>query len=109
MNILVTGYRGFIAKNLIENFKDHHNLALYEWGEDIPSLSGLDWVIHLGAISSTTETNIAKVLSQNLTSSIELFEACVCAGVNFQWSSSASVYGDSLIFTENQPSYPKNF
>jgi ADP-L-glycero-D-manno-heptose 6-epimerase len=65
-------------------------------------------LIHLGAISSTVENNIAKVLSQNLISSIELFEACIDAGVNFQWSSSASVYGDSLVFTEDQPSYPKN-
>jgi ADP-L-glycero-D-manno-heptose 6-epimerase len=108
MNILITGYRGFIAKNLIENFKDHHNLTLYEWGEDIPSLSGLDWVIHLGAISSTTETNISKVLSQNLISSIELFEECIARNINFQWASSASVYGDSLLFTESGPLWPKN-
>lgn len=107
MNILITGNRGFIGQNLVSRFRDH-NLSFYEWGDPFPDVHGLDWVIHLGALSSTTETNIQKVMTQNLTFSIELFEACVAAGVNFQWSSSASVYGDSTTFTENEPLLPKN-
>lgn len=107
MNILITGYRGFIGQNIVEVLSDH-NLSFYEWGDPTPDVRGLDWVIHLGAISSTTETNIKKVINQNLTFSIELFEACVDASVNFQWSSSASVYGDLLLFTENGPLRPKN-
>lgn len=107
MNILVTGHRGFIGQNLVRAFNDY-KLSFYEWGDPFPEVCGLDWVIHLGAISSTTETNVKKVIAQNLTFSIELFEACVGAGVNFQWSSSASVYGDSSSFVESERCYPKN-
>jgi ADP-L-glycero-D-manno-heptose 6-epimerase len=57
------------------------------------NIEGFDWVIHLGAISSTTETDIKKLLDFNLAWSIELLEECKKYSVNMQFASSASVYG----------------
>ena len=64
MKILVTGYKGFIGSNLVKAL-DRHVVSLYEWGEPLPNIKGLDWVIHLGAISSTTEKNVEKVSMHN--------------------------------------------
>ena len=65
MKILITGYKGFIGQNMVNALKDDHDLTLFEWGEDLPDFAGHNLCIHLGAISSTTETDIDKVLNQN--------------------------------------------
>lgn len=109
MKILVTGYKGFIGSNLTSNLmQDGHNVFGHEWGYPFPNVRDMDQVIHLGAISSTTETNIRKILDQNINFSIELFEQCIEHGVNFQFASSASVYGNSLVFKEDEPENPLN-
>jgi len=107
LNILLTGYRGFIGKNLAKVLAPH-NLTLVEWDSAYPRLSGFDWVLHIGAISSTSETNVSKVLQQNLVFSIELFESCIAHKVNFQWASSASVYGQTQHFREDGPVQPQS-
>jgi len=109
MKILVTGYKGFIGSNLTSSLmQDGHNVFGHEWGYPFPNVRDMDQVIHLGAISSTTETNIRKILDQNIDFSIELFEQCIEHGVNFQFASSASVYGNSLVFKEDEPENPLN-
>ena len=108
MKILVTGYKGFIGQNMVKALQCDHDLVLFEWGENIPSLKGVQWVIHLGAISSTTETDVEKVLTQNLDFSILLHKHCIDHGINFQYSSSASVYGLGDQFTEDTKPSPVN-
>lgn len=109
MNILVTGYNGFIGKNMVSALRDEHQLHFYEWGDIKPSVKGLDWVIHLGAISSTTETDVERVMRQNLDFSVWLYDQCRAHGVNLQWSSSASVYGpDNTTFYEDDPVDPRS-
>jgi ADP-L-glycero-D-manno-heptose 6-epimerase len=108
MKILVTGYKGFIGQNMVNALKDEHDLVLFEWGELIPDLKGVQWVVHLGAISSTTETDVEKVLSQNLDFSIYLHKYCVKHKINFQYSSSASVYGMGDLFVEDTKPSPLN-
>lgn len=95
----MTGYKGFIGKNIIPTLANH-SLTLFEWGEKLPTIQGLDWVIHLGAISSTTETDVEKVMSQNYDFSVWLLNECLINNVNLQYSSSASVYGKLKIFEE---------
>jgi ADP-L-glycero-D-manno-heptose 6-epimerase len=108
MKILVTGYKGFIGQNMVKALECDHDLVLFEWGENIPSLKGVQWVIHLGAISSTTETDVEKVLTQNLDFSIFLYKYCVDHNINFQYSSSASVYGLGDQFAEDIKPSPVN-
>ena len=108
MKILVTGYKGFIGQNMVKALQCDHDLVLFEWGETIPPLKGVQWVVHLGAISSTTETDVEKVLTQNLDFSILLHKHCTEHGINFQYSSSASVYGLGDQFTEDTKPSPLN-
>lgn len=100
MRIYITGYKGFIGQNMVNALKDEHELTLYEWGEEVPEVAGHDLCIHLGAISATTETDVVKVLTQNYDFSRWLVAECHKANVNFQYASSASVYGLNQNFSE---------
>lgn len=108
MNILLTGHRGFIGSNML-NALAGHNVSTFEWNDPLPNIEGLDWVIHIGANSSTTERNVEKIMHQNLDFSVYLLEQCIQYNVNFQFSSSASIYGlrrDN--FVEDAPVDPRN-
>jgi ADP-L-glycero-D-manno-heptose 6-epimerase len=107
MKILVTGYKGFIAPHIINALHDHE-VDVYEWGELFHGVFGYDWVIHIGAISSTTERNVDKVLLQNYEFSKRLFDECKTFGVNLQFASSASVYGLEKDFSESSSVDPRN-
>lgn len=100
MRVFITGVEGFIGQNFIQCLPDDWTVSSYDL-IDNPSLrprdldiEGNDWVIHLGALSSTTEKDPQRVMDLNLAWSIELAEECEKYGVNLQWSSSASVYGN---------------
>jgi ADP-L-glycero-D-manno-heptose 6-epimerase len=108
MKILITGHRGFIGQNMVNALKDEHELKFYEWGDDLPYLNKLDWVIHLGALSSTTETDVNKVLEQNYDFSRWLLNESQRFGVKMQYSSSASVYGMGTNFSEDAPVDPQS-
>lgn len=107
MKILLTGHRGFIGQHLMYTLEQHHTLSLYDWGAPVPDVQGHDWVIHVGAISSTTERDVEKIMRQNVDFSIDLYEQCRFHGVNFQFASSASVYGLGPTFSEDAPVDPR--
>lgn len=107
MKILITGHHGFIGRHMTEALKDHE-LSFFEWGAPIPNVEGLDWCIHLGAITSTTETSVEKVLEQNYDFSRFLINQCNANGVNFQFASSASIYGPNSDFNEDSPVNPRS-
>jgi len=110
MKILITGHEGFIGKNLAPFLDKENDLFGYEWNpESLPDVSGYDWVIHLGAISSTTERDVDKVMLQNYEFSKWLFNQCNINGVNFQYASSASVYGTNTDFNEDAPKQPQSY
>ena len=116
MNVLITGFKGFIGSNLISFFKKYHSSNIEVDGfnqklsktPEYPDCSKYDWVIHLGAISSTTEKNVNKILKYNLDYSIKLLSLCEQNNCNFQYASSASVYGNTGNFSENGEVYPLN-
>ena len=111
MKVLITGHKGFIGKNLF-NFLKAKKIKVkgydYKTNKKFPKIKGFDWVIHLGAISSTTETNIKKVMRQNFYFSKKLLLECIYNNVNFQYASSASVYDKRFGFNENSKCVPKS-
>ncbi len=106
MKILITGYKGFIGQNVVNALRSSHELTLFEWGDPLPTFEGHDWCIHLGAISSTTETDVDKILEQNYDFSRVVINRCEQHGVNLQYASSASVYGLNTNFAEDAPKNP---
>lgn len=111
MNILITGHRGFIGKNLWLYFKSKgHNVQGWEWGDTVEFLlpPDLDLVIHCGAISSTTEYNAEKLMEKNYEFTTDLIVQCLEHNVDLQYASSASVYGDGKTFRETDDCRPMN-
>lgn len=111
MKILITGSRGFIGSHAVSFWHKlgAHEIYTYEWDDrTLPKIEGLDWVFHFGAISSTTERDVAKVMRQNYDFSVWLYEECRKHDVNLQWSSSASVYGHGTVFSESAPVDPRS-
>lgn len=107
MKILITGNKGFIGQNMYHAFNGIHDIMTYDWGDPIPNFKDRDLVIHLGAITSTTETDVDKVLDQNYDFSRWLINACQEFKIDFQYASSASVYGKGSEFKEDSPLDPR--
>ena len=105
MKILLTGYKGFIGSNLLKALSDHE-VSVYEWGDQRIDIN-VDVCIHIGAISSTAERNVEKIMQQNYEFSVWLLDTCNKHGVDFQYSSSASIYGLGDNFNETAPVDPK--
>jgi ADP-L-glycero-D-manno-heptose 6-epimerase len=85
-----------------------HDVEGWEWDpKDFPDVRPYDWVVHLGAIADMTETDVDKVLQQNLEFSQQLFNDCNKHGVHLQYASSSSVYGNTKDTSEYAPCYPQ--
>lgn len=110
MKILITGYKGFIGQNLALYFQQlGHEVDGFEYVPNvIPDVTKYDWVIHAGAISSTTETDVDKVWEHNFEFTQRLIQVCDQFGTNLQYASSASVYGPNQKFKETDPCLPQS-
>jgi len=120
--IVVTGAGGFIGRNTVaalnrrgvddlllvdrlrrgEKWRNLRGLAyedliepdsLFAWLES-KDRTGVDAIIHLGACSSTTETDAGYLLENNYRYTRRLCEWAVTTGVRFIYASSAATYGD---------------
>jgi ADP-L-glycero-D-manno-heptose 6-epimerase len=56
--------------------------------------SGVECVIHMGAVSMTTETNVDLIVANNVRATLDLLGWCTGAQVRFIYASSAATYGD---------------
>jgi len=93
--ILVTGYKGFIGKSLVKRLtnEDLFLVDIHNYTQEIP-WDKITKIYHLGAISSTTETDIHKIYTLNIEYSISLFSKAVEKNIPVVYASSASVYGN---------------
>jgi ADP-L-glycero-D-manno-heptose 6-epimerase len=63
----------------------------------------IDAIIHMGAISSTTETDVGLLLENNYLLSLALWEWCSDNGARFLYASSAATYGDGAAGFDDDP------
>ncbi len=118
--IFITGAGGFIGSNLATMLAgDDHRIVLCDtfthpasWqylagvlaydvvlaNETMPWLTAHEGevaaIVHLGAISSTTEADVASLIRNNVRFSLDLWDYAARCGCTFIYASSASTYGD---------------
>ena len=104
--ILLTGHKGFIGGHL-QRALAGHELVCIDHGDSVLPVHDFDWVIHVGANSSTQERDVEKIFQQNYEYSVDLYNRARHWGVNFQFASSASIYGLGQDFRESAPPDPR--
>lgn len=97
---LITGHEGFIGNHLGKRFRVFQGLDArscnIETELEAVYWKGISHIYHIGAISSTQETDIKKLWKHNVEFSINLFEKAIEYKIPVVYASSAAVYGNTM-------------
>jgi ADP-L-glycero-D-manno-heptose 6-epimerase len=99
---IVTGHMGFIGSHLLDALQPYKPLGIDARTDNIETvLEDIKWkdvsqIYHIGAISSTQETDITKLWKHNVEFSIKLFEKAIEYQIPVVYASSAAVYGNTM-------------
>ena len=100
--IIVTGGCGFIGSHVVKALEARGDKVLVvdrlppSWDAIVSRVNLPSAVVHLGAVTSTTETDAELVLSSNQLLSAKVWRYCRDNGVPLIYASSASIYGVGL-------------
>ena len=100
--IILTGSAGFIGQHFLKHFIENSNEDIvvvnehnyWDWLYEFPDWKHVSLIIHQGAVSDTTETDIDRIHRLNVWFSLELFEKAIQYQIPVKFASSASVYGN---------------
>lgn len=105
MNIIVTGHKGFIGRNLVNKLSKKHSV----YGIEMKDIDCDNWqatlrliiekskptaIFHVGAISNTLHTDIETIMKYNWEATTILSDYCAEMNIPLIYSSTAAIYGD---------------
>tara|TARA_Y100000385_G_scaffold291811_1_gene372626 strand:- start:1067 stop:1888 length:822 start_codon:yes stop_codon:yes gene_type:complete len=105
---IITGHDGFIGSHFARRHPKYIGLEHYNAValiENFNKWEDIEEIIHLGAISSTTETNLNKLHHFNVNITLMLFLKAIEYQIPVKYASSASVYGNSTDGSMNPLNY----
>nr|WP_273546155.1 MULTISPECIES: ADP-glyceromanno-heptose 6-epimerase [unclassified Xanthobacter] len=127
--LLVTGGAGFIGSNIARAAaEDGYRVVVADWLEDGPKWRNISdiplhdvirpevvnsfvekeggrlaAVVHMGAVSATTERDADKIVARNIRATLDLWDLATRKGLGFIYASSAATYGDGAAgFTDDE-------
>lgn len=105
MNIVVTGHKGFIGRNLVKELEKKYTV----YGFELENFQSRDWhstlnkqlhrikpsaIFHVGAISDTLQTDVEFMMKYNWEVTTVFSDYCAQVNIPLIYSSTAAIYGD---------------
>ena len=111
--IIVTGDRGFIGSELKEQLEAKgfrvHGIDWQSMGNTWSADEPIEWIFHMGAISSTDETDWNELVKRNIDATQGWIEFAELQGCGITYASSASIYGPWVESPEYGPVQPQHY